>query len=208
MALNGITLKFLSSTYLAIGGRPRVLSFGYPDNLGEWERGCELVSVDLFPHRGPEVCANLNRSWRDNGLEEFVGAFDLVLDCGTTEHCVNPCQALVNAAAACRPGGRVFHHLPVTMVNHGYWNVCPSYLRDFYQTANGFTIEHCELTGGGDSFSTHEQLRWSGDPYGPTQVPPDSLILFIARRPEPEAAIRLPYCETKWGAANPTITEL
>ncbi len=188
MALNGITAAALQP-YLPA----RILAFGHPDNLGEANAGGSLVCVDLFRHRGPEVIADLGQPlpWETIGRD-----FDLVLDCGTTEHCHSPTQAFLNAAAACRVGGRVFHHLPVSMLNHGYWNICPSWLRDFYERANGFVIERCDLTGGPGEFTRHQLLSWS-HPYECQAVPPESLVLFIARKTR-SGPIQLPRCETKW----------
>lgn len=69
-----------------------------------------------------------------------LGEFDLVIDPGTTEHCFNIGQALMNAANAVVPGGRIMHLSPMTMVNHGFYNLCPTLFKDFYEQ-NGWTVE-------------------------------------------------------------------
>lgn len=168
-----------------------ILSFGYPDEIQRLDlTGSTLVSVDLFCH-GPERIADLS-------LPQDLGEYDLVLDCGTSEHVVNPSQAILNAARAVKVGGRVLHHLPLTMVNHGYWNFCPSFLHDFYVT-NGFEIERFDLTGGPDDYGGHQLLEWpSTNIHARCALPPESLILCVARRRNWQV-IRLPRCEPRWG---------
>jgi hypothetical protein len=55
-----------------------------------------------------------------------------VLDCGTTEHCFNVGQAIINAAHAVKPGGAIFHCFPMCVMNHGFWNASPTAFKDFY----------------------------------------------------------------------------
>ncbi len=71
----------------------------------------------------------------------FGSLFDLVIDAGTIEHCANIGQALMNAANAVWPGGYVFHSPPLAMMNHGFYNVSPTLLADFYQQ-NGWRVAH------------------------------------------------------------------
>lgn len=70
---------------------------------------------------------------------EVDKSFDLVIDPGTMEHCANVGQALMTAAGAVRGAGYVLHISPVTMINHGFYNMNPVLLRDFY-TQNGWDI--------------------------------------------------------------------
>lgn len=146
----------------------RVLSLGYPDilatkedvirifgvepelfvNTGKWhgvnyplpetialfqQFGCELVCVDVHASRGVERIVDLNQP-------ATLGKYDIVLDLGTTEHCFNIGQALKNAVDAIDVGGRIFHTSPVTMINHGFYNLNPTFFADFY-TQNGFELE-------------------------------------------------------------------
>jgi hypothetical protein len=46
---------------------------------------------------------------------------------------------MFNAWSAVALGGVVLHVAPMTMMNHGFWNVCPTALVDF-AAANGGTI--------------------------------------------------------------------
>jgi 2-polyprenyl-3-methyl-5-hydroxy-6-metoxy-1,4-benzoquinol methylase len=84
-----------------------------------------LTVVDYIKERGIEIIADLNEP------HEF-GKFDLVIDPGTLEHCFNIGQAFFNAANAVAVGGRIFHLSPMTMLNHGFYNLNPTLFVDFY----------------------------------------------------------------------------
>ena len=152
-----------------------VLSLGYPDILATREECNELFGVDLRDSmeiqtmhsvKGPlvettELMKSLGSTfecidvvnWR--GFERIVdlnypndlGKFDLVIDPGTTEHCFNIGQAMINAASAVKAGGRIYHSPPMTMLNHGFYNICPTMLQDFY-TQNNWEIETLEARVG------------------------------------------------------------
>lgn len=166
----------------------KILSFGYPDLLisiedteklfgiyptrlsdhGEWHKatykipetveffgllGSTIDCVDIHSSRGVERVVDLNQ-------EHFFGQYDLVIDAGTIEHCCNVGQALMNAARAVKVGGRVFHIPPMSMMNHGFYNICPTLLNDFY-TQNGWTIEHFSCHGkGGEVPGIHATRRF------------------------------------------------
>ena len=147
----------------------KVLSLGYPDILPTVEQVEELFGVkvteqikageqhnimdrklvetmDLFKMVGATLdCIDVVK-WR--GFERILdlnephdlGSYDLVIDPGTVEHCFNIGQAIMNAARAVKVGGRIYHSPPLFMVNHGFYNVCPTALYDFY-TQNGWQIE-------------------------------------------------------------------
>lgn len=94
---------------------------------------CELTIVDYVRERGCEMVADLN-------YPQDLGQFDFVIDPGTLEHCFSIGQAMMNAANAVKPGGRIFHISPMTMINHGFYNLCPTLFYDFYEQ-NGWSIE-------------------------------------------------------------------
>jgi len=110
-----------------------------PDSEELFEKlGVNLTVVDYIRERGIEKIANLNEP------HDF-GKFDLVIDPGTLEHCFNIGQAMLNAANAVKVGGRVFHISPMTMLNHGFFNICPTFHHDFY-SQNGWVIEDMSAT--------------------------------------------------------------
>lgn len=168
----------------------RILSLGFPDRIVEMNlHGSTLTCVDLFAHHGTEIVADLS-------VPQDLGKFDIVLDTGTIEHVANPAQAFINAASAVKVGGIVFHHLPITMVNHGYWNISPCWFTDFYG-ANGFVTEKFELTEG---VADVWNVPWpNGSPNAHMGLNANSLTLFIARRKN-DNPIKLPKCQPMWGS--------
>jgi len=41
-------------------------------------------------------------------------------------------QALINAAEAVAAHGHIFHINPMNVMNHGFYNICPTLMHDFY----------------------------------------------------------------------------
>ncbi|MBT7957182.1 MAG: class I SAM-dependent methyltransferase [Rhodospirillaceae bacterium] len=135
----------------------------------------EAVYVDIVKSRNVERLVDLNEPLPD----DLIGQFDFVLDPGTIEHCCNIGQALKNIAAALKPDGRVCHSSPLSMFNHGFYNINPTLFVDFYGQ-NNFEIEFLAATTG-DRFqpnliSVPETERFTIDPEAST--------LFVARRNE------------------------
>jgi len=99
--------------------------------------GCDFHVIDgrgtLF---GVDEEVDLNQPIADR----FKAAYDIVLDCGTTEHCFNVGQAIANAASAVGEGGFVYHMNPMVMLNHAFYNFSPLLYVEFYE-ANGFEVE-------------------------------------------------------------------
>ncbi len=100
--------------------------FPLPESYSFFEKlGSELTCVDVVANFGKEKIIDLN-------YEHDLGKFDLVIDPGTCEHCFNIAQALINAAEAVKPRGFIFHINPMNVMNHGFYNVCPTLMHDFY----------------------------------------------------------------------------
>lgn len=137
--------------------------------------GLELTVIDREKREGCEVPADLNDPW---GVHEW----DLVIDPGTSEHCFNIPQAIVNLASAVKVGGVISQALPMAMFNHGYWNVNPVALLDFYEL-NGFTIERMVIRHKDGIFEPKKEeraMRMKG-------VPEGSVNIITARRMEKRA---------------------
>ena len=132
--------------------------------------GSHFECVDTVKWRGMERVADLNYPHR-------LGKFDLVIDPGTTEHCFNIGQAMLNAASAVRKGGRIYHSPPMTMINHGFYNICPTMLYDFY-TQNDWDVELLEARAG--EFST--PIDELGSMARRVNVSPNSGLVCVARR--------------------------
>lgn len=93
-------------------------------------------TIDICSHRGDEIIIDLNYP---NVTSLLSAKYDLVIDNGTLEHCFNIGEALINTARLVRDEGFIFHINPLVMINHGFYNICPTLLYDFY-TANHFAF--------------------------------------------------------------------
>jgi hypothetical protein len=102
--------------------------------------GASLDVYDIVNERGCEIVLDLNYPVPANACEQY----DYVLDVGTSEHCFNIAQAVVNMACMAKVGGIVMHENPFNWGNHGFYNLCPTWYHDFY-TDNGFKVLDLKL---------------------------------------------------------------
>ena len=102
---------------------------------------CEYI--DIVNSRAIERVVDLN----DPLPEDLVEQFDFLLDPGTIEHCCNIGQALKNTAMALKQDGYVCHYAPLSMFNHGFYNINPTLFIDFYGQ-NDFKLEFMAATAG------------------------------------------------------------
>jgi hypothetical protein len=135
MALDQIALRMIEQRIIGAD----VLSLGYPDlpagadgldalvKMGA--RGVDVV--DVIQHRGVEKLLDLNQP------QEWPRRYGLVINPGTLEHCFNLGQAWKNAWDAVMPRGALLMIAPATMLNHGFWNFCPTAVYTW-----------CEINGG------------------------------------------------------------
>lgn len=180
----------------------RLLCLGYPDllitdgpkieadDVAKWhgwtagvgdtdkvlrDAGINPVYIDVQALRGRERVVDLN----DPLPIDMIGQFDCVLDPGTIEHCFNIGQAFQNVLSALRLGGYAIHTNPMTMVNHGFWNLSPTAYVDWYE-ANGGEIREIAVVSGNlgqrvvTDIGVHALNR--------VQLPPECSSLVIAQR--------------------------
>jgi len=135
--------------------------------------GYSLEVVDIHSSRGCERVVDLN-------YPQALGEFDLVIDPGTVEHCFNIAQAVMNLAQAVKVGGHIVHSLPMSTFNHGFYNINPTWVHDFYGQ-NGFHVKHClaytrAVKGQGAAiFEPPKHLRFR-------EAPNDVTMLVVAQR--------------------------
>ena len=118
------------------------MCLGYPelpskDNAVEWlkVRGAAKVDVvDVIAHFGMERIVDLNYP------QEWPQRYGLVINPGTLEHCFNIGQAWENTWRAVLPHGFLVNVAPASMLNHGFWNVCPSAVYDWCEANGGEVI--------------------------------------------------------------------
>ena len=129
--------KLIANTTTMQGGGIDSYSFFYA--LGFQE----VHAMDISPYESADIIFDLNQP---NLPPELIGRFDYIVDGGTTEHVFNFAQALFNIAKMLKLNGKVFHYIPCcgSWINHGYYSLQPSLLRDFYNS-NGFRIERLNV---------------------------------------------------------------
>ena len=144
------------------------------DSEGFFSRvGIECVYVDIVASRDIERLVDLNEPLPEDLIEQF----DFVLDPGTIEHCCNIGQALKNIAHALKKGGWVCHSSPLSMFNHGFYNINPTLFHDFY-SQNNFEIEFLAATHG-DRFAPNLAEVPATDRF---TIDDEASTLFVARR--------------------------
>jgi hypothetical protein len=135
--------------------------------------GVDCDYIDIVKSRGIERVVDLN----DPLPEDLVEQFDFLLDPGTIEHCCNIGQALKNVAMALKEGGYVCHYAPLSMFNHGFYNINPTLFVDFYGQ-NDFKLEFMAATAGDrfapDLVEIPETERFT--------APENASTLVVARR--------------------------
>jgi hypothetical protein len=135
--------------------------------------GYELDVIDIYASRGVEKVVDLN-------YPQELGKYDLVIDPGTIEHCFNIGQAAFNLAGAVKKGGYILHSLPMSVMNHGFYNINPTWVHDFYGQ-NGFVVQTLTaytkpVKGQGASiFEPPRHLRF-------TECPNEVTMLVVAKR--------------------------
>jgi hypothetical protein len=136
--------------------------------------GLHLECIDVVPGFGVDRVVDLNEKLPP----DLVGRYSMVIDPGTIEHCFNIGQAMMNAARALAVGGFVVHVNPLSMFNHGFYNLNPTFYHDFYGD-NGFQILFMNglapLRSADAFFDVAPVARFN-------DVPVNSVMVVIARR--------------------------
>lgn len=109
----------------------------------------KLRVADKYRGYGVDFIVNLNNPIPEGKINSD---FDLVIDPGTSEHCFNVGQALVNMASCVGVRGYIYHRVPLAHFNHGFWNFSPCAFYDFY-SHNGFEILELVAERGGKTES-------------------------------------------------------
>jgi SAM-dependent methyltransferase len=99
------------------------------------QHNCHSTVFDIKKVRGIEEFLNLNLPLPDS----FKGKFDFVIDSSCLEHCFNVPQAFRNLCDLVRIGGIVTTIAPISLFNHGYYNINPIFYEDGFLT-NGFNL--------------------------------------------------------------------
>jgi hypothetical protein len=134
----------------------------------------DCTAIDIHASRGGERIVDLNGALP----ADLIGAFDFALDPGALEHCFNIGAAIANVARAVAVGGYVCHFSPMSMFNHGFYDLNPTFFHDVY-TQNGFEIALLKRCVGdplsSKTFEIPATARFA-DP------PSDASLVVIAKR--------------------------
>jgi hypothetical protein len=85
---------------------------------------------------------------------ERRGAFDVVLNFGTTEHVMNQLNSFEVMHDAMKVGGVCFHQLPsIGYINHGYFNYNPLLIDDLVKANDYEVIDRFYTDAGGGPFA-------------------------------------------------------
>jgi hypothetical protein len=116
--------------------------------------GCEYAAYDIFQGYKTTIF-DLNKS---DVLPQHRGYFDLVINCGTTEHVLNQINSFRVIHDATRVGGLMYHSLPmVGYMDHGYFNYNPRLFLDLAR-ANEYSILLLDFGGPGDPESVYSKI--------------------------------------------------
>lgn len=129
---------------------------------------------DLTPslfYTSYDVCPALKTEIFDLNSEDLPAAyrnrFDVVLNCGTTEHVINQINSFKVMHDAVKPGGVIFHQVPsIGWLGHGYF----TYHKEFFDdlaAANGYEMVDHWLVPERRMEIANADIR---DPYKP-QIP-------------------------------------
>jgi hypothetical protein len=156
--------------------------------------GYDLEVLDVVEARGGELLLDLNEAVPQRLHRRYA----LIIDPGTLEHCFNIAQAARNLAEMVAPGGCVFHGNPLNMYNHGFYNLNPTWYRDFY-AAIGFEIE--QMLGVANPLTGLK--RFEVPPTARFASVPENSSLYVLARRVADAPIRWPT-QSKY-LRNPTL---
>lgn len=181
MAMDKVSMGMIES--LLPGAR--VLCLGVPDMPDKSDfrdyaakHGAVFVDAwDAIQHKGWERVLDLN----DSVVLDDEREFDLVINPGTLEHCFNIAQALENAWRAVALGGHLLSVAPVSMLNHGYWNINPIAIWDWCVYNGGQVVSEIFAIAG----HPEAQPKIQAIPHsrsGRGQLPPETVGYYLMRK--------------------------
>lgn len=116
--------------------------------------------VDKFDFDKPRILHDLEKSFSP----KYKNFFNLIIDSGTLEHIFDIRSVMANIIAITKTGGYVLQIIPSNnFLNHGFYQVNPTFFYDFY-TANGFKIIESylvEIRPGGYRFHHYRQKTFN-----------------------------------------------
>jgi len=97
----------------------------------------EILTLDISNYEGADIVFDLNRP---DPPSNQLSRFGCIVNGGTIEHVFHIPNALATISRMLRPGGVIIHQIPThNWVDHGFYQINPTLLFDYY-TAAGFEI--------------------------------------------------------------------
>ena len=120
--------------------------------------GLNYLSYDIFEGYKTFIL-DLNR---DSVPRDHLGIFDVVLNCGTSEHVLGQYNCFKVIHDAVKTDGIIYHELPFTgYLDHGYFNYQPRLFFDLAK-ANGYEIIEASI---GEPSSSEDAVARIIEPY-------------------------------------------
>jgi hypothetical protein len=151
--------------------------------------GFEYAALDFDGHR-ESIAIDLNR---DSVPAQFAGAFDLVVNTGTTEHIANQDNSFRVIHDLTRKGGVTYHEVPAGMTDHGLINYNPRFfwkMRD----ANDYEVLSMKVCSMGEEpipphVQENNERYGGGEKLGISHLTPMSIrVSFRKRNRQPFAS--------------------
>lgn len=179
MSLDAISLAMVEPLLPQLS----VLCLGVPDmpdgmpfeQFAKDKGAIRVDAVDIIKHKGWEQIVDLNFP------VHWEHYYDLVINPGTLEHCFNIGQAWTNAWEAVAEKGWMVSVMPVTLLNHGYWNVSPIAFTDWC-TANGGRLKRLQYAINGKSQTLIEVSAIPESKSGRGCFPPETVAYALMKK--------------------------
>jgi hypothetical protein len=118
----------------------------------------DYYDIDKFDFDKPKITHDLQYPID----AKFHNFFNLIIDSGTLEHIFDVRSVMENIVRITKVGGYVLQFIPAqNMLNHGFYQFCPTFFHDFY-VSNGFEIAESyiiEGKGKADRFWLYDQEK-------------------------------------------------
>lgn len=119
--------------------RPQVTAREFFEHCGI----AETLSLDFSDYEGADIILDLNNP---DIPDQLRSRFGCILNGGTIEHVFHIPNALATISRMLRPNGIVIHQIPVhNWVDHGFYQLCPTLLFDYYSAARFEILESLGL---------------------------------------------------------------
>lgn len=130
----------------------------------------EVRCIDFMPSRGVEEKVDLNLKWN----REAAPSYGVVINPGTLEHCFDIATALFNAWSVLKQDGVMLSAAPLSMGNHGFYNLQPTFFADFARENGGKVLRMQARDRDWNAVAITEKGRF--------RAPPESVLYMLVKK--------------------------